>query len=150
MNTLSIHKETINEKYFTKYLNGKYEDYFDLSTDCHITKKILILLFECTTCNESDSNFQTIYFEYKGIGHSCCIYKNKILQSFSKYNHLYITDLDIGLKELYGNIEKYVYLFYPMEFINLNKEINFHYKIRYYQTNVSEEKLKCNLLKLLN
>jgi hypothetical protein len=158
MDDILLHKEKLNKIYIKYHTNINYDadnidntdntEHFD--TNCHITKKLLVHLLECKSSEKKLSNFQTIYFEYKNIGHSCCIYKNKILQSFAKYHYLKYTDLSIGVEELFENIDKYIYLFYPDDFLNLDKEDNLYVSIKYYYTDIDEKKIIYNLNKLLS
>jgi len=146
MELILSNNKIINKAYVNKFTNYTYTN--DIDTDCHITKNLLLYLLECKTSQKQISNFQTIYIEYKGFGHSCSIYKNCIYHSFSKYNYLKKQNLNISLSELYFDIKKYIELFFPKDYINLNKNINFYSKIKYYYTNIKEEDIIKNLYKL--
>jgi hypothetical protein len=150
MNFLLENREKVNKQFVNYHTNLTYNELEDFDTNCHITKKLLIYLFECKSCEKNISNFCTIYFEYKGIGHSCCIYRNKILQSFANYHYLKCTNLEMGLDELYNSIEEHIDLFYPEYFINLDKEPKLYTSISYYFTDITEEKFINNLKKLLS
>jgi hypothetical protein len=172
MDLILSYKENLNKAFINKYTNiyyqdnkiGNQEDYNeDYDRNCHTTRDMLIKLLECVSCkkiihencNKNNhtidiSNFQTIYFEYKGIGHSFCIYKNQILQSFANYHYLKSTNLSMCVHDLCDSIEKNINLFFPEKLINLNNEINLYVKIKYYYTNISRDKIKKNLFNLLD
>jgi len=150
MNDILLHREKLSKAFINKHTNINYDSEEDWDTNCHITRDLLIHLLECVSSDKNKSNFQTIYFEYKGVGHSCCIYENKILQSFEKYHYINSTVLPVPVDELYEAIENYLNLFFPNNFINLNEEIKLYTRIKYYQTNVSEEQVIKNLSKLLD
>lgn len=150
MNTVLQYKEKLNKLFINQHTNINYDNNEDWDTNCHVTKKLLIHLLECKICDKNVSNFQTIYFEYKGFGHSCCIYKNKILQSFAKYHYLKSTNLQMSFDELYCSINKHIELFFPEYFINLDKEIKLYVSVVYYYTNIEDDKIINNLKKLLS
>ena len=150
MNTILQHKEKLNKIFIKKYTNFNYDDKEAWDTNCHITKKLLIHLLECVVSEKAMSNFQTIYFEYKGIGHSCCVYKNKILQSFAGHHYLKFTNLQMSFDELYQSIDKHIDLFFPKNFIDLDKEVKLYTSIKYYYTSVDNSRIVNNLNKLLS
>jgi hypothetical protein len=140
-------REQINRSYIVKYTNCDIDD--KIKTCCYITKKALMHLFECIPCERDRSNFITVYFEYKNIGHACCLYNNKIYQSFEAHNYLQITPLDITINELLSNIKHYIALFYPIQYIELDAPEDLYIQIRYYFTNVYEEQVISNLNRLI-
>lgn len=141
-------RKQINTSYIIKYTNNDIDD--KLKTCCYITKKALMHLFECISCKQEDSNFITIYFEYKNIGHVCCLYNNQIYQSFEAHNYLQITPLHITIKDLLSNIKHHIALFYPIQYVELDKPDNLYVQTRYYFTNACEEQMMSNLNRLIS
>ncbi len=141
-------REQINTSYIIKYTNHDIDD--ELKTCCYITKKALMYLFECIPCEQEKSNFITIYFEYKNIGHMCCLYNNQIYQSFEAHNYLQITPLHITIKELLSNIGHYIGLFYPTEYIELDIPNDLYVQTRYYFAHAHEEKVISNINRLIS
>lgn len=126
--------EIINKSYILNYTNESPDN---ILITCHITKQALLHLFSCKLCDKNTANFITLYIEYKNIGHSCCIYENKIYQSFGSYYYLTITPIDISINILIRNIKKYIHLFYPDEYIKADIPDNIYTKIKYYYTSSS-------------
>jgi hypothetical protein len=141
-------REQINTSYIIKYTNHDIDD--ELKTCCYITKKALLHLFECIPCEQEKSNFITIYFEYKNIGHVCCLYNNQIYQSFEGHNYLQITPLRITIKKLLSNIRQNIALFYPMKYIELDILDDLYVQTRYYFANACEKIVISNINRLIS
>jgi hypothetical protein len=142
------HGKLINISYITKHTNYEIDSGNEWKTCCYITKRALLYLFECTSCSKHDSNFITIYIEYKNVGHACCIYDNKLFQSFGNHHYLQITPLHVSVDELLSNIKCYIALLYPLQYIKLNEPENLYVQIKYYSTKVSDDQIISNLNKL--
>jgi hypothetical protein len=149
MDYIISNNKSLNNIYISKYTNNDYNTNSDLDTNCHITKKLLLFLLECVKSDKSNSNFQTLYIEYKGFGHSCCIYNNFIYQSFEKYYYLQSVKINVSLQEIIKSIDRYIYLFYPKEIIDMNKEDNIYFSVKYYYTNIGETKIINNAINLI-
>jgi len=138
----------INLSYIDKFTHYGINSDPDWMTCCYTTKKALLYIFECKSCHKNDSNFMTIYIEYKNVGHVCCIYDNKIFQSFGGYYYLDIKPLHIPVEELLLNIVDYIDLFYPADYLKLDKADNLYVRASYYYTGAGNEKIIENLHKL--
>lgn len=138
----------INISYITKHTNYDIDSDTEWERCCYVTKKALLHIFECTSCSKDTSNFITMYIEYKGVGHACCIYDNKLFQSFGKHHYLKITPLHVSLDELLSNIKHYIALFYPLQYIELDEPENLYVQIKYYSTKVSDDQIIFNINKL--
>jgi len=138
----------INHSYLKKHTNFSFED--DEKYCCYITQKALLHLFECKTVKKSDANYIQIYMEYKNVGHGCCIYDNKLLQSFATYHYLQLTPIDFTIDELLKCPSKYLHMFYPPEFLEMDGPENVYIKCTYFITTIDNNKLMTNLKKLLD
>jgi hypothetical protein len=140
--------KAMNVAYLTKHTNYDIDDDNEWKHRCYATRGALLRIFDCTSCSKHYSNFITIYIEYKNIGHACCVYNNKLFQSFGNQHYLQITPLNVSVDELLSNIKHYIALFYPLQYIELNEPENLYVQIKYYSTKVSDDQIISNLNKL--
>lgn len=138
----------INMSYIAKHTNYDIDSDNEWKTCCYVTKKALLHIFECTACPKDTSNFITIYMEYKNVGHACCIYDNKLFQSFGNHHYLHITPLHVSADELLSNIKDYIALFYPLQYIELDEPENLYVQIKYYYTKATDDQIISNINKL--